>query len=118
MIEGFSREMPEDLMVEAIMESHKVICGLCELQLELQKKAGTKKAEFEAPEPDGLLEQLTEKYYDQFKAVKQTEGKQARADAVAQLKEQATAELIPDPDAADAIARRPLVPPGTTLRPA
>ena len=78
MIEGFSREMPEDLMVEAIMESHKVICGLCELQLELRDKAGVEKAEHVAPESDGLLEKLTEKYFDPFKAAKQTEGKQAR----------------------------------------
>jgi len=103
MIEGFSREMPEDLMVEAITESHKVISGLCELQLELRDKAGVEKAEYVAPESDGLLEKLTEKYFDPFKAAKQTEGKQARAEAVAQLKEQALAEVIPDPDAEGAI---------------
>jgi polyribonucleotide nucleotidyltransferase len=103
MIEGFAREMPEDLMAEAIMESHKVICGLCELQVELAAKVGTEKTEYEVPEPDGLVDRLSEKYYDSFKAAKQTEGKQARADAVAELKEQALAEQIPDPDAEDAI---------------
>ena len=35
---------------------------------------------------------------NELKAAKQTEGKQARAEAVGQLKEQALAELIPDPD--------------------
>ena len=103
MIEGFAREMPEDLMAEAILESHKVIIGLCELQEELQAKVNTGKTEYEIPEPDKLIDQLADKYYDRFKAAKQTDGKQARADAVSALKAEVVAEMIPDPDAADAI---------------
>ena len=103
MIEGFAREMPEDLMTEAILESHKVIIGLCELQEELQAKVNTGKTEYEIPEPDKLIDQLADKYYDRFKAAKQTDGKQARADAVSALKAEVVAEMIPDPDAADAL---------------
>ena len=103
MIEGFAREMPEDLMAEAILESHKVIVGLCELQEELQAKVNTGKTEYEIPEPDKLIDQLADKYYDRFKAAKQTDGKQARADAVSALKAEVVAEMIPDPDAADAL---------------
>ena len=103
MIEGFAREMPEDLMAEAILESHKVIIGLCELQEELQAKVNTGKTEYEIPEPDKLIDQLADKYYDRFKAAKQTDGKQARADAVSALKAEVVAEMIPDPDAADAL---------------
>ena len=43
------------------------------------------------------------KYYDAFRAAKQTEGKQARAEACAALKKQAVAEMIPDPKAEGAI---------------
>ena len=43
------------------------------------------------------------KYYDAFRAAKQTEGKLARAEACAALKKQAVAELIPDPKAEGAI---------------
>ena len=32
MIEGFSREMPEDRMLEAINEAHRYIRELCDLQ--------------------------------------------------------------------------------------
>ena len=103
MIEGFAREMPEDLMAEAILESHKVIVGLCELQEELRAKVNTGKTEYEIPEPDKLIDQLADKFYDRFKAAKQTDGKQARADAVSALKAEVVAEMIPDPDAADAI---------------
>ena len=97
MIEGFARELPEQEMGDAIMHAHTIIKELCELQLELFEKAGVQKAPYEAPPSDGLLEKLTAQYYDAFKAAKLTEGKQARAEAVGQLKEQALAAIIPDP---------------------
>jgi len=48
---------------------------------------------------------LTETYYDAFKAAKLTEGKIARQEAVGELKEKVSAELIPDPEAEDAIEK-------------
>ncbi len=103
MIEGFSREMAEDRMSEAIVEAHRIIKEICDLQIELVEKVGVVKQEFVPPESDGLLDRLADSYFDQFKAVKLTEGKQARAEAVGALKEQARAALIPDPDADGAI---------------
>ena len=103
MIEGFAREMPEDDMVEAIQFGHGVIKEVCALQRELYEKVGVEKAPFEPPEEDGLFDQLKDKYYDEFKAAKQTGGKLERAGAVAALKERAVAEVIPDPDAEDAV---------------
>jgi polyribonucleotide nucleotidyltransferase len=103
MIEGFSRELPEDEMAQAISRAHDVIRELCELQQELFDKAGVEKKQYEIPEDDGLVDRLAEKYYESLKAAKQTEGKQARADAVAALKEQIIAEMIPDPEAEDAL---------------
>jgi polyribonucleotide nucleotidyltransferase len=102
MIEGFARELPEDLMLAAIMEAHKHIRDICLLQEELVEKLSVERVEFVPPEPDGLLDRLKAKYYDTFREAKQTEGKQARADAVAALKEKAMAETIPDPEAEDA----------------
>jgi polyribonucleotide nucleotidyltransferase len=103
MIEGFAREIPEGRMLEAIEEAHRIIKELCELQVELFAKANVQKKEYETPAADGTYDLLKSKYYSQFKAAKQTTGKQARAEAVSQLKERAVAELIPDPTAADAI---------------
>ena len=40
MIEGFAREMPEDEMTEALLEAHRVVGELCDLQLELREKLG------------------------------------------------------------------------------
>jgi len=104
MIEGFAREMPENLMLEAIAAGHDFIKQICELQTELFQRAEVQKKQYDVPESDGLIDRLAEKYHDAFKQAKQTAGKAARADAVAALKERATAEFIPDPNADDAIS--------------
>ena len=106
MIEGFAREMPEDLMVEAVQESHKVIKEICELQQELFAKAEVQKKVYEIPESDGIYDTLKSKYYDDLKSAQQTEGKHDRSDACSELKERVKAELIPDPDADGALCPR------------
>jgi polyribonucleotide nucleotidyltransferase len=103
MIEGFAREMPEDRMAEAILEAHRYVRELCELQEELVAKCNVEKPAFEPPAQDGLLGQLSERYYDAFRQAKSTEGKLARATAVKELRERVVAELIPDPAAEGAI---------------
>ena len=96
MIEGFAREIPEDAMADAIQYAHGVIKEICELQRELAAKSNVQKMEFQSPPEDALLAQLTERYYDQFRAAKQTMGKQARADAVKALKERVSSEMLPE----------------------
>lgn len=105
MIEGFAREMPEDTMAEAIMTAHGFIKEICDLQLELIEKANPTKIDFQPPEPDGLLDRFKDAYYDAFREAKQTEGKMAAAEACGALKEKVMAEVIPDPDAEDAIEK-------------
>jgi polyribonucleotide nucleotidyltransferase len=104
MIEGFAREMPEDRMADAIVAAHGYIRQICEMQEELAEKVGTVKKEYAAPPPDTLLATLRTKYYDAFRAAKQTTGKLARNEACAAIKQQAIAELIPDPKADGAIS--------------
>lgn len=103
MIEGFAREIPEDRMVDAIVTAHGFIRQICELQEELAEKVGTVKKEYETPPADETFDVLRAKYYDAFRAAKQTEGKLARAEACEALKKQALAELIPDPNTESAI---------------
>lgn len=99
MIEGFSRELPEDVMAEAIMTAHGYVKELCELQEELRQKAGKEKIPFEAPPSDGLFEIIEQQYGARFSEANLTEGKQARHDAVVALRDEAVAALIPDPAA-------------------
>ncbi len=103
MIEGFARELPEDVMADAIAFAHGVIRDIIALQRELVEKVGVEKAEFTPPEDDGLFGQLKEKYYDELKNAQQTDGKQARADAVIATKKRVFEEMIPDPEAEGAV---------------
>jgi polyribonucleotide nucleotidyltransferase len=104
MIEGFAREMPEKRMLEALREAHRYVRQICDLQTELVAKANVEKRQYEIPPDDELYERLKTRYYNDLRAAKQTPGKQARADAVAELKTRVTSELIPDPAAAGAIS--------------
>jgi len=104
MIEGFAREMPEDLMADAVMKAQEYVVALCEMQEELAEKVGVTKMQCSAPEDDGLFETVRERYYDAMVEASQTEGKLARAEARDALKERALAELIPDAEAPNAIA--------------
>lgn len=104
MIEGFAREMREDRMVEAILEAHRIIREICDLQNELFAKVGVQKTPYVPAPADGLYEKLMGKYQEQFLTAKRTEGKQARAAAVQALKQAVFAEMIPDPAAEGAIA--------------
>lgn len=103
MIEGFSREMPEDLMLQAIDICHNYIREICDLQLEFIEKAGAKPVTWVAPPANAAYQSLCDRYYNDFKAAKQTSGKQNRAEAVSALKERVKAEMIPDPSAEGAI---------------
>jgi polyribonucleotide nucleotidyltransferase len=103
MIEGFAREMPEDVMASAIVKAHEYIRSICELQLEMIEKVQPEKVEFVEPEDDGLLDRIKEGYYDAFWAATKTEGKHAKSAALKELKKKAQEELIPDPDADGAI---------------
>jgi polyribonucleotide nucleotidyltransferase len=103
MIEGFAREMAENDMFEAILFGHSAIKEILDLQREFQRKVGIEKPAFVAPPDTGIYDRLKERFYDEFRAAKQTTGKQNRAEAVRLLKEKATAEIIPDPKASDAV---------------
>ncbi len=103
MIEGFAREMPESEMLEAVLFAQGIIKELCGLQRELLEKVNPEKVPFESPPADSLYDRLKSQYYDEFRAAKQVEGKQSRAAAVSALKERVVAELIPDPEAEDAV---------------
>jgi polyribonucleotide nucleotidyltransferase len=104
MIEGFSREMREDRMMEALMEAQKYVRELCDLQQELADKVGVKKMDFVPPANDGIYDRLKASVYDRLKDAKRTEGKHTRAEAVAALKAQALIEIIPSSTAEGAPA--------------
>ena len=99
MIEGFGKEVPEDVVGDAIMAAYEYVKQVIDFQQELIEKVQPTKTPFEPPPPSPLYEQLKARYYDAFRQAKQTPGKQERAAACEALKQQALQETIPDPTA-------------------
>jgi len=95
MIEGFAREMPEDRMLEALEECHRIIRIICEMQDELVAKAGKPKKDCVLADYSGLTERITRQYYGELKSACAIVGKQDRNTAVKALKERAKAEVAP-----------------------
>ncbi|MDR2756463.1 MAG: polyribonucleotide nucleotidyltransferase [Planctomycetaceae bacterium] len=97
MIEGFAREMPEELMFEALTAAHQYIQEIVDLQLELIEKIQPTRLAYTKPPFEKLYEALKEKYYDDFWATKRTTGKLERYEACETLKAKAREEFFPTP---------------------
>jgi len=82
MIEGFAREMPEDRMLEAILFGHRHVVEVVDMVEELRQQAGLPaKKPYPAPAANPLVEEFRRRFADEFRARKQTPGKQDRAAA-------------------------------------
>ncbi|MEI8227266.1 MAG: polyribonucleotide nucleotidyltransferase [Planctomycetota bacterium] len=95
MIEGFAREMPEDRMLEAINEAHRIIRELCAMQHELVQKGGKPKKEYVLADYTHLRDRLTRDYLGDLKTAKAIAVKHDRGQAVKALREKAKAEIVP-----------------------
>jgi polyribonucleotide nucleotidyltransferase len=95
MIEGFAREMPEDRMLQALAEAHRIIRTLCEMQEELLRLAGKPKKEYVLADYSHLRSTLTSGYLGELKAAKAIAVKQDRGQAVKALREKAKAQVAP-----------------------
>ncbi|MFO0848035.1 MAG: polyribonucleotide nucleotidyltransferase [Gemmataceae bacterium] len=96
MIEGFARELPEDVMAEAIEFAHQQILIIIDAIEELREKAGLGQKQLpEAPADDPLVDELHKKYGTEFKKRYLTEGKLARYAALNELKDQIKAAYAP-----------------------
>jgi len=96
MIEGFARELPEDVVTEAVMFGHRHIVQIIDAIEELREKAGLgKKEPPPAGEPNRLAAILADTYLDDLKARKQTKVKLERYAKVDELKAQLKEKYLP-----------------------
>jgi polyribonucleotide nucleotidyltransferase len=97
MIEGFAREISEENMLSAILFAHEHIRQVVDLVEQLRKAAGLGPKEPHPAAPvNPLIEICRQKFGAEFRELKQTKGKQARADAIAALKARVTAQFLPE----------------------
>lgn len=115
MIEVGSKELPEDVIADAIATAHKTVREVCELIEELREKVGVEK-EIPVVEDDQQFEaKITSEISDKLSELKQIPDKQQRNDAVSELFEQVIAEYCPGetnpegPKKADAVYDKAMV---------
>jgi polyribonucleotide nucleotidyltransferase len=97
MIEGFAREMSEENMVQAILFAHEQIVRIVDTIEELRNQAGLGAKETGAPAPANPLKDIfRDRFYNEFRELKQTSGKHARADKIRGLRERVFQEFVPE----------------------
>lgn len=97
MIEGFARELPEDVMAAAIAFAHSQCLHVIDAIEELREKAGLGQKVLPPPPPENpLTEELYKKIGAEFKKRYLTEGKLARYAALDELKAQTKKEYFPE----------------------
>jgi polyribonucleotide nucleotidyltransferase len=94
MIEGFAREMPEDLMYEALMFAHKSLLPIIDMQEELANKLGVQRKTISDPAESEFHHPLRQRYWQDLAGAKTVPGKHDRAEAVKAVNERAKSELL------------------------
>jgi polyribonucleotide nucleotidyltransferase len=97
MIEGFAREMSEENMLSAILYAHEQIVKIVDAIERLRKQAGLEpKPAHAVGAANPLKEIFRQRFYSEFRELKQTSGKHARADKVRELKDRIVKEFLPE----------------------
>jgi len=92
MVEAGADEIPEDVILDAIMFAHEEIIRLVEFQEEIIEQAGVEKSEIEVFEIDPEIKQDVEsKIKDKLDEAIQVKEKHAREEAIESVKEEALA---------------------------
>ncbi|MHC4626392.1 MAG: polyribonucleotide nucleotidyltransferase, partial [Planctomycetota bacterium] len=110
MIEVGAKEIPEEVIADAIATALKTVRGVCEMVEELREKVGVEK-EIPLAESDEQLEsKICSQISDRLYELKQIADKQQRGTAVKELFEEVIAEYCPEkPEPGDAGASKALV---------
>ncbi len=97
MIEGFARELPEDIVTAAIVFAHSGCVTVIEAIEELRKATGQGEKVLPPPPPDNpMLPELQKKIGAAFKAAYLTSGKLHRYTAINELKDKTKKEYFPE----------------------
>lgn len=90
MVESSAKELDESTMLEALLFGHQAIQELCQFQVEVQAVIGKEKFEFDIRQKDAaILSEVQEQYQSRMVEAIQVPEKQAREEAINQLKEEA-----------------------------
>lgn len=104
MVEAGAQEVPEDVMLEAIMFGHEEIKRLVAFQEKIVEEVGKEKMEVTLFTPEeSIVEEVTRKAKDQLIDAIQTQEKKAREEAIDQVKDSIIEEYEEQEAEADTI---------------
>lgn len=104
MVEAGAQEVPEDVMLEAIMFGHEEIKRLVAFQEKIVEEVGKEKMEVTLFTPEeSIVEEVTRKAKDQLINAIQTQEKKAREEAIDQVKDSIIEEYEEQEAEADTI---------------
>ncbi|GAA0445109.1 polyribonucleotide nucleotidyltransferase [Lentibacillus halophilus] len=94
MVEAGADEIPEDIMLEAIMFGHQEIVRLIEFQEAIVEEVGITKQDFQAPDEDNdLISRVEAQSEDKLLEAIRTEEKLARDEAISHVKNEILASF-------------------------
>ncbi|KGX88398.1 polyribonucleotide nucleotidyltransferase [Pontibacillus litoralis] len=106
MVEAGAKEVPEEVMLEAIMFGHNEIKRIVEWQEEIVARVGKEKMEVQLFEPEkALVEEVEEKAKEALIRAIQTEEKQARDEAISAVKKDIVAQYDTEEVEADTVKK-------------
>ncbi|MBN2212374.1 MAG: polyribonucleotide nucleotidyltransferase [Sedimentisphaerales bacterium] len=96
MIEVQARELPEEVIADAIEFGYKTIVEICDMIAELTTESGKEKYPFEIPDTDELVGMMEQKFTGDYIAARQINLKQQRENRFKELFEGFCAEVCPE----------------------
>jgi polyribonucleotide nucleotidyltransferase len=96
MIEVGAKELPENMIADAITKAHEIVGQVCDMIEELRQKAGVEKEIPLAEINEPLLAKIRAQIGDKLYELKQITGKLERNNAVQELFDQVVAQYCPD----------------------
>ena len=96
MIEVSARELPEDVIADAIEFGHKTIAEICDMINELAAECGKEKLEFTPPDTSEIEALLNEKLDQQFRQARINPNKQERKEQIKNMFDQFIEEICPE----------------------
>ncbi|MFH1538671.1 MAG: polyribonucleotide nucleotidyltransferase [bacterium] len=95
MVEGSSKEVPEDVVLEALDAAHEAIRKIVESQKQMIEKCGKPKMEFEPVSyPEGLEEDVEKLAIDRVRDALDNKDKMERENLIADLKKEIREQLL------------------------
>ncbi len=96
MIEVQAKELPEDVVADAIEFGHKTIVEICDMIAELTKESGKEKYPFEVPDTSKLVGMMEQKFAANYIEARRISKKQERESAIKALFEGFCTEVCPE----------------------